>query len=299
MVVSPSAGYFSLVPTRFTYTPLPILRSPERAPQPSLRVAANHAAHSEEGAVTTLPIEHTAEWRTERSRPEETGTPDESDGGPRPLLVCGILASLLYAAMLAFVPLQWPGYRSAARVPSELAAIGAPTRSLWVTLGVVYGALYVAAGAGVWRSAGGRRTLRAAGALMITQAIVGTFWPPMHLRGAQPTLTDTLHVVFAGIWLVLMLLIMASGAASLGRRFRWYTIATVVVFVVFGTMTSLEAPRVAANLPTPLIGVWERTNIGASLLWVIAFMIALLHARAGVTPAPRSGAMRPESSAIS
>jgi hypothetical protein len=31
-----------------------------------------------------------------------------------------------------------------------------------------------------------------------------------------------------------------------------------------------------ANLPTPLIGVWERINIGVFLLWVVMLAIALL-----------------------
>lgn len=71
-----------------------------------------------------------------------------------------------------------------------------------------------------------------------------------------------------------MLLIMGFGATALGIRFRLYTIATVVLFIVFGTLTSLEAPRVAANLPTPLIGVGG-INIGTSLLWIAVFFIAL------------------------
>ena len=55
---------------------------------------------------------------------------------PKMLLVCGILSSLLYVAMNVIVPMQWPGYSSASRVISELSAIGAPTRSLWVVLGI-------------------------------------------------------------------------------------------------------------------------------------------------------------------
>ena len=32
---------------------------------------------------------------------------------------------------------------------------------------------------------------------MVAHGILGLFWPPMHLRGSEPTLTDTLHIVFA------------------------------------------------------------------------------------------------------
>ena len=56
----------------------------------------------------------------------------------RALLTCGIVSSVLYAAMNVFVPMAWPGYRSASRMVSELSAIEAPSRAVWVPLGVVY-----------------------------------------------------------------------------------------------------------------------------------------------------------------
>ncbi len=67
------------------------------------------------------------------------------------LLVCGILSSLLYVAMNVFIPMQWEGYSSASQTVSELSAIGAPTRPLWVPLGTVYTLLVAAFGWGVWR----------------------------------------------------------------------------------------------------------------------------------------------------
>ncbi len=73
-----------------------------------------------------------------------------------------------------------------------------------------------------------------------------------------------------------MVLTIVFGAAALGKRFRVYSAATIAVFVVFGALTGLDGPKIAANLPTPWIGVWERINAGAYLLWVGAFTIALL-----------------------
>ena len=98
------------------------------------------------------------------------------------LLVCGILSALLYAAMLVFVPMRWPVYSSAAQTVSELSAIGAPTRSLWVSLGMVWALLYAAFGWGVWRSAGPSRSLRVAGGVIIVAFAFSLFWPPMHQR---------------------------------------------------------------------------------------------------------------------
>ncbi len=45
---------------------------------------------------------------------------------------------------------------------------------------------------------------------------------------------------------------------------------------MFGALTGLEAPSIAANLPTPWVGVWERVNIGVFLVWVMTLAIALL-----------------------
>ena len=46
--------------------------------------------------------------------------------------MCGILSSLLYVVMNVFVAMEWEGYSSASQTVSELSAIGAPRRSLWV-----------------------------------------------------------------------------------------------------------------------------------------------------------------------
>jgi hypothetical protein len=100
----------------------------------------------------------------------------------------------------------------------------------------------------------------------------------MRQRGAEFTLTDTMHIVFATVTVLLMLLAIGFGAAAFGKRFRLYSIATIALLVVFGALTGLESPRIAANLPTPWVGVWERINIGVFLLWVVALAIALLRA---------------------
>src|SRR5215211_3839821 len=102
------------------------------------------------------------------------------------LLVCGIVSSLLYVGMNVFVPMRWEGYSSVSQTVSELSAIGAPTRALWVALAAVYTLLVLAFGCGVWLSAGRNRRLRIVGGLMIASGIIGPFWPPMHLRGTDP-----------------------------------------------------------------------------------------------------------------
>jgi len=198
----------------------------------------------------------------------------------RALLLCGILSSLLYVAMNVFVAMHWQGYSSVFQTVSELSAIDAPTRPLWVPLGIAYTLLVAAFGVGVWQSAGRNRPLRIVGALMIASGIIGLGWPPMHQRAVLAagggTLTDTLHLVWSGMTVLLFILEIGFGAAALGKRFRVYSTITMVVLVVFGALVGMNAPKVGANLPTPWIGVWERINIGAFLLWVGVLAIALL-----------------------
>lgn len=196
------------------------------------------------------------------------------------LLLCGILAALLHEAMILFVGSLWDSYSSASQTVSELSAIGAPTRGLWVVLGAVYDLLVIAFGWGVWTSARGSRPLRIVGVLLIVSGIIGPFWPPMHPRGTEFTLTDTLHIVWTIAALILMTLAIGFGAAALGKRFRLYSIATLVILFAFGALTGVDGPRVAANLPTPWVGVWERINMSAFLLWIAVLAVALLRSEA-------------------
>jgi len=195
------------------------------------------------------------------------------------LLLCGVLSSLLYVAMTIVVPMYWESYSSASQTVSELSAIGAPTRSLWVPLGLAYTLLVAAFGWGVRASAGRNRPLHIAGGLLVAYGLVGLAWPPMHLRevlaAGGGTLTDTMHIVFAMVTVLLMVLAMGFGAAAFGKRFRRYSEATIVTLLVCGVLTSMDAPQLQANLPTPWMGVWERIDIAVFLAWVVV-LAALL-----------------------
>ena len=214
----------------------------------------------------------------------------------RGLLTCGILAAALYVAMTLFVGLLWEGYSVVSGVPSELAAIGAPTRLLWMWLGAVYAVLMVAFGWIVWTSAPPNRALRITAALLIAHTVVGQFWPPMHQRAVLAagggTLTDTLHLVWAAITGVFFMLIVGFGAAALGKRFRVYSIVTMVIGLACGAVTSTYASRVQADLPTPGVGVWERISIATFMGWIAVLAITLLRAPHTAATADGRGASR-------
>jgi uncharacterized protein DUF998 len=200
----------------------------------------------------------------------------------RPLLSCGMLAAFLYVSMTLFVGLLWEGYSVASRVPSELAAIGAPTRLLWTWLGAIYGVLMFAFGWTVWKSAPPNRALRVVGAVLMAHTVFGQFWPPMHQRAVLAagggTLTDTLHLVWAAITGLCFMLMVGFGAAALGKRFRAYSIVTIVIVLACGAVTGTYASRVQADLPTPWVGVWERISIATFMGWIAVLATALWRA---------------------
>jgi hypothetical protein len=199
------------------------------------------------------------------------------------LLTCGIHSSLWYIAINIFVPLMYDGYSMASVTVSELSAIGSPTRILWVLMVLPYPLLFAFFGWGVLKTSSGNRSLIIAAGLIIGYSIFNLYWPAMHQREVIATgggtLTDTLHITWAMITLLLMMLIMGFGAAGLGKKFRFYTIVTWAVFIVFGILTWLESPGIEKNLPTPFIGVWERINISAFMVWVIVLAMVLLRMR--------------------
>ena len=197
-------------------------------------------------------------------------------------LFCGILSSLLYVAINIYVPTQWPEYNSASQTVSELSAVGAPTRTLWMILCAPYSLMMLAFAWGVLKSAGERRALRIAGLLLVAYGGLGVFWPfaPMHLRetlaAGGGNWSDTMHLTLASVTEILFLFSMGFAAAALGKSFRIYSIITFVVLMVFGALTFIEAPDVGKNLPTPWIGVWERINIGVFLVWIIVLALVLI-----------------------
>jgi hypothetical protein len=154
----------------------------------------------------------------------------------------------------------------------------------------------IAFGWGVWKSAGRDRSLRIVGGLLVAYGSLGLLWPfaPMHQRevlaAGGGTLSDTMHVVLASATVLLMFVAMGVSARAFGKRFRLYSIASIVVLVAFGAMTFRDAPRVQANLPTPWIGLWERINISVFLLWVVVLATVLM--RGGSRRSGQPGAMR-------
>jgi len=197
----------------------------------------------------------------------------------RILLVCGVLSPVLYALADVLAGLSWEGYSFRDQTISELGAIGAPSKALFSALLIPTYALFVAFGVGVWRAADDRRRLRISGGLLIAFGVIALTVGPlvaMRPRGAQQGLAGALHLIEGGLEMIILLAAMGLAAMALGRRFRLYTIATVVLMVAFGAWSAMEIPQVEAGLPTSWVGVKERIYWYAYQLWFIGLALTLL-----------------------
>jgi hypothetical protein len=203
------------------------------------------------------------------------------------LLLCGLLASLLYVSATILGATQWNDYDWTTRSVSELFALDAPSRPLVATAFLVYGVLMIAFGVGVWLSAGRQRSLRLLGGLLIAYALVGLPGPlffSMHTMvrggGAQGMASsDVLHIILTAALVLLILVSIGVGATAFGAPFRLYSIGTLLVVLVFGALAGVQGGQMAVNLPTPWLGVEERLNIFGYMLWVVALAIGLLRAQ--------------------
>ncbi len=196
------------------------------------------------------------------------------------LLACGVIASLLYVGIDVIAAIRYPEYHSfTSQAISELMANGAPTERLVDPPFLLYDALMMAFGVGVWLSGHGKRAHIVASSLFVFAAIglTGPTVFEMNVRGTggDPT-ADILHIVVTGVLVLVILGTVGFGASMRGQAFRLYSFATLLIMLVFGILTSVSSRGVATGEPTPWFGLTERINIGAFLLWVAVLAISLL-----------------------
>jgi hypothetical protein len=184
----------------------------------------------------------------------------------RVLLICGILSSLLRVATDILAAMWYPGYSYMNQTMSQLAAIGAPTRAFQVPLLAVWCVLLIAFGIGVWASAGRKRSLRVTGMLLVLLGAFGLVPVPggsMQLSGGLAA--NTMHLIVESMDALLVMLFIGFGAAAQGKGFRLYSIATILILLVFGALTGMQAPH-SVHYSAPGMGVLERVSFYSWLL---------------------------------
>jgi hypothetical protein len=185
------------------------------------------------------------------------------------LLICGILASIIYVATDILAGTLYAGYSFTSQAVSELFAIGAPTSGLVVPLFTVSSLLLLAFAFGVWKSSSPRRSR----ALRIMALILWNFFP-MHMRGGEMTFTDTMHVILAINPFVPLTVVL--GIVAFRNWFRFYSIGTILMMIVLSILGFMYVSQFAAQQATPWVGLYERISQYGTMLWVAVLAIVLL-----------------------
>lgn len=203
----------------------------------------------------------------------------------RTLLACGIAAPVVWVIANEVAAATYPGYDRLSQAISELSATYAASRPFLVPVLVVYQGMVVAFGVGVWRAGRQKRALRITSGLLTVGALIGlvafafplTRPPATALVGAGLPFSDTMHNILAGgVATVLMLLTYGFGAASLGRRFRVYSIGTAAAEIIGGGLMFLFASGVVGGDAAHWVGAAERVVAWVWELWVAVLAVALL-----------------------
>lgn len=196
----------------------------------------------------------------------------------KPFLISGIASALVYILTDIGAGLAHPGYHLADQAVSELFAIGAPLSQEVARLFSLSSLLLLTFAYGIWSSAGNRKREKGLAACFACSALVGlALWNcfPMHMRGEEKTLTDTVHLVLATNPFVVLSLALALSIFS--GWFRWVTVLVTVAMVLLAVSAFRHAPAVGADLPTPGLGLAERAAQYLYLLWQAGLSLLLYY----------------------
>lgn len=152
---------------------------------------------------------------------------------------------------------------------------------------LAYNVLILAFGVGVWLG-GKNRAQQVTAVLLAVYAVAGVIGLLVFPLDYTTTGSGaTMHMVATFTLIVVMFSFIVTAAVGGGRAFRLYSAVTALVIIGGAVLAGLQVPRIEAGLPTPGLGIFERLNIYAMLVWVIVFAITLWRDRT-----PRHGRLR-------
>lgn len=193
------------------------------------------------------------------------------------LLLCGILAPVVYVLTVFIGGVVTPGYSHISQYVSELIQTGAPQKGILDPLFALYNILVIFFGVGLFQYVremhNERRKLAGTlGALtLVIEGLAGflTLFFPQDPIGSQVTTTGTMHIILASIsslttMLSMLLLGLWLRTIPALRGIGLYSFVFLTVVFVSGGF----AARTIAN-PSPFNGLIERVTIGGFLLWLL------------------------------
>jgi protein-S-isoprenylcysteine O-methyltransferase Ste14 len=194
------------------------------------------------------------------------------------LLTFGILSTVLYISSDFICSYSYKGYSFFDQTMSELSAIGAPTTSLWKMLTVLHAPFVLLFGVGVLLRTGKKLSLKISGILLLVYGLSLYVWLffPMNMRENIGETSDSGHLVLAGITVFLLIAIITTGSSVRGNIFKIYSFITLGLMMFFGFLSGTMTASVAANEPTPWMGIYERISIYSSMIWISVYGLMLL-----------------------
>ena len=207
------------------------------------------------------------------------------------LMLCGILAPVVYILTVILGGVIRPGYSHISQAVSDLIATEAPNKSLLDSLFALYHLLIIAFGAGLFLYVRSdhqkrRKVVGTLGALILVASSVFGFiilFFPEPAGGMSTAITSTgkMHIVFAGLSsLATMLAILLMGFWFRNnqplRGYGLYSFISVAVVFLSGWFAAFSVAT-----QSPIGGLLERITIGGFVQWL--FIIALMMYSSKVT----------------
>ena len=195
------------------------------------------------------------------------------------LLICGILSALIWMGTDILASLLYKGYNYPFQPISGLSTLDSPVRSFLIPLDILYALLKIPFAVGVWMIAGQKRSLRITAGLLCASGIVDLLANFFPWNPSQDLLTlgNIIHGILAGgLTPLLFLLIIAFGASSDGKLFRYYSYGTILAIIVAGSVMALFGNlQMKVNLVPPWFGLTERINGYGLMLWMLMLAVIL------------------------
>lgn len=193
------------------------------------------------------------------------------------LLLCGIAAACIYVLTDITAAAAYPGFSYTNQAVSELFAIGAPTIHFVVPMFSLSSVLLLLFALGITSSSDGKRALQLLAIMFAASAVDAlALWNlfPMHMRGAERTFTDTMHLILATNPFVLATLVISIAAFK--GRFRWLSICALALILLLAAFGFHYAPAIDSGSPTPGLGLSERLGQYIYQAWQVALSLLLI-----------------------
>lgn len=206
------------------------------------------------------------------------------------LLICGILAPLLNIGTDLLAGTLYEGYSFIYQSVSVLTSVGASTRVLVVTAGLIYDVLLFAFAFSIWTYAKQNRNLKLVALTImgnVSFLLIAVFFP-LHAGEDPGTFANTMNTVIMGISVIFILLAVVFSAVAMKNYVRYYSIGMLLTFLMLTVVGILVVPQDPSESYMPTTGAQERTMVYCINIWILLLAVTLLHKKNDFSKSPKA-----------